>query len=170
MSDVITSLDISGGILVGHDGSAPGAQAVRWAARWAERAACDLHVLRTWVISSAPRPSTWSPGYVPPLTDFEQAVLEQLQHDVDGLDLSSGGLAVHCHVTHGSAGRRIVETSDRVELVVVAARGGGGFRGLLLGSTADQVVRHAHCPVAVLPAETLEPGGTAVPDSQLRDG
>lgn len=168
MSDVATSLNVSGGVLVGHDGSAASTQAVRWGAHLAHRIGCDLHVLRTWTISSATRPTTWSPGYVPPMTDFEQAVRERLQQDIDGLGVAADDLKVHCHVLHGSAGRRIVETSEKVELVVVAARGSGGFRGLLLGSTADQVVRHSHCPVVVLPSYTLELGGPADPDSELR--
>lgn len=167
MSDVSTQLDISGGILVGHDGSAAGAEAVRWGADWARRVGCDLHVLRSWAISSAPRPSTWTPGYVPPLADFEQAVLARLQHDVDALGVGTDGLRVHCHVLHGSAAKRIVEVSERFDLVVIGARGVGGFRDLLLGSTADQVVRHARCPVVVLPSNTVAPGDPHEPDHQL---
>lgn len=33
------------------------------------------------------------------------------------------------------------------DLVVLATRGGGGFRNLLLGSTSERVVQHALCPV-----------------------
>lgn len=154
MSDVATGLTFQGGILVGHDGSKHAEQAVRWAARWARRAGCDLHVVRTWVIASAPRPSTWEPGYVPPMLDFEKGVLVELQRDVDRLGLETDPPA-QCHVLHGTAGRRLVEASAHADLVVVASRGRGGFRGLLLGSTADQVVRHARCPVVVLPAHAL---------------
>lgn len=169
MSDVRTSLDISGGILVGHDGSAAAGQAVRWAADWARRSDNDLHVLRTWAISSAPRPASWSPGYVPPMTDFEQAVLDRLRADVEALDLPPDGLRVECHVLHGSAGKHIVQASEQADLVVLGARGVGGFRGLMLGSTADQVVRHSRCPVVILPVHMLEPGRGVEPDSQLTD-
>jgi nucleotide-binding universal stress UspA family protein len=167
VTEVASTLELDGGILVGHDGSEHAARAVRWAADWARRVRCDLHVLRTWTLSTAPRPSTWSPGYVPPLTDFEQAVLEELQRDVAALGLTSAeSCEVRCHVLHGAPGRRLVEASRGAELVVIASRGRGGFRGLVLGSTADQVVRHAHCPVVVVRAGELnrEP---AVPDSRL---
>lgn len=37
-----------------------------------------------------------------------------------------------------------------VDLIVLGTRGQGGFRRLLLGSVAEQVVRHARCPVLTM--------------------
>jgi nucleotide-binding universal stress UspA family protein len=88
------------------------------------------------------------------MVDFEKAVLVDLQRDVDGLMLPTDPPA-QCHVLHGTPGRRLVEASEHADLLVVASRGRGGFRGLVMGSTADQVVRHARCPVVVLPAHAL---------------
>ena len=65
MEKVVTTIDASGGVLVGHDGSEPASQAVRWAARLAARLGCPLHVVRTWSLSSAPRPASWSTGVRP---------------------------------------------------------------------------------------------------------
>jgi hypothetical protein len=56
-----------GGIVVGHDGSKSAQEALVWAGRLAERADLDLHVLRSWSMMTAPRPSTWTPAYVPSL-------------------------------------------------------------------------------------------------------
>jgi nucleotide-binding universal stress UspA family protein len=151
MEKVSTTLDASGAVVVGHDGSDPSGSAVRWAARLASRLDVPLLVVRTWALSSAPRPSTWSTGYVPPLTDFEAAVQDSLQHDISSLHLE--GVKVTCHVLHGSAGRRLIEVSKGAEMLVVGSRGIGGFRGLLLGSTAAQLVGHAHCPVVVVPVK-----------------
>lgn len=148
--EVVTSIDIHGGILVGDDGSPASRQAVRWAAGLAGRLGAPLHVVRSWAISSAPRPATATGGYVPPLTDFEQAVLDRLRADVDSLELPEG-TDLQLHVLHGPAGRRLVEASEHAEMLVVGTRGAGGFLGLRMGSTADQVMRHAHCPVVVVP-------------------
>jgi nucleotide-binding universal stress UspA family protein len=159
MIKVATTLEVTEGILVGHDGSEAAAEAVRWAAAHAARLGSSLHVVRSWSMSSAPRPSTAKAGYVPPLTDFETAVLEHLRQDIASLSLPAE-VDVHCHVLHGPAGRRLLEASAKADMLVIGSRGAGGFLGLRFGSTADQVVRHARCPVVVVPVD----GGDDPPD------
>lgn len=45
--------------------------------------------------------------------------------------------------------KQMVLDSERSRLVVVGARGSGGFAGLLLGTTTHALIHHAHCPVLV---------------------
>jgi nucleotide-binding universal stress UspA family protein len=156
VDDVRESVQFDGGILVGHDGSECAQQAVKWAAGLARRAGLDLHVLRAWSITSAPRPATQEPGYVPPLVDFQQAVLDELQRHVAQAGLDPA-LTVTCHVVHRPAARGLIEAATNAQLVVVGARGRGGFRGLLLGSVSDQVVHHAPCPVTVVRSGAATP-------------
>ncbi len=147
-----TELAIDGGILVGHDGSAASTQAVAWAAQHATRLGVPLQVLRAWSLTNAPRPASMEPGYVPPPEDFEAAVLAQLPQDIAELGLPAA-CEVRLHAVHGQSSAALLEAAAGAEIVVVGRRGAGGFRGLLSGSTADQVVRHAPCPVVVVPVE-----------------
>lgn len=55
-----------------------------------------------------------------------------------------------------SPAKALLEASDVVDLVVVGTRGSGGFPGLRFGSTARNLITHAHCPVVLVPSEDDE--------------
>lgn len=65
-------------------------------------------------------------------------------------DLSE--LRAQQHVRIGRAYRDISELASKVgaQLIVIATHGRTGLRRLMLGSTAERVVRHAPCPVLVV--------------------
>jgi nucleotide-binding universal stress UspA family protein len=149
VEDVTEVVHLDGGILVGHDGSRCAQEALGWAARLAARADLDLHVLRAWSMTSAPRPDSWVPGYVPPLGEYEKAVRDELSGHVAAAGLDPR-VRVTCHVIHTSPAQGMIAAAAGADLLVVGARGRGGFAGLLLGSVSDQVVHHAPCPVTVV--------------------
>jgi nucleotide-binding universal stress UspA family protein len=146
---VCESLSVDGGVLVGHDGSECAQHALLWAADLAARAGLPLHVGRAWSMTTAPRPPTWEPGYVPPLTDYEKAVQSDLDASVAALRVDAS-VRVGVHVVHARPARALIEAAAGADLLVVGARGLGGFAGLLLGSVSEQCVRHAPCPVTVV--------------------
>lgn len=156
MDGVRETVKIGGGILVGHDGSEHAQEALRWAGSLARRAGLDLHVVRAWSLTTAPRPATWEPGYVPPLEDFEKAVSDELTAHVDAADLDSA-VRVTCHVVHQAPARGLIDAAGSANLLVVGARGLGGFTGLVLGSVSDQCVHHAPCPVTVVRTGAIPP-------------
>lgn len=152
-SDVSTEAEIRGGVVVGHDGSGCASQALVWAAALAERAGWPLRVVRSWRMSSAPRPPTWEVGFVPPMTDYEQAVLADMRSDVAAALGADRAAVVTYHAVHTAPVRALIEAGKHADLIVIGSRGRGGFSGLLLGSVSDQVVHHAPCPVTVVRTE-----------------
>lgn len=153
MSDVREHAEVPGGMVVGHDGSAGAQEALTWALRVAARGTWPVHVVRAWSLTSAPLPATATGGFVPPLPEWEQAVEAELRRHVSEAGPTEG-LDLNYQVVHAPPARALVEASERADLVVVGARGGGGFRGLLMGSVSNQVVEHAHSPVTVVRSGT----------------
>ena len=78
------------------------------------------------------------------LREIARAKLSEL---ADGLEGESFPVEVALEV--GAPGRTLVELAERVgaSVLVVGTRGLSGLRHLLLGSTAEYVVRRARCPV-----------------------
>ena len=54
-------------------------------------------------------------------------------------------------VVGGAPAGALLAAAEGADLLVVGARGAGGFKGLLLGSISHYVANHARCPVVVIP-------------------
>jgi nucleotide-binding universal stress UspA family protein len=57
---------------------------------------------------------------------------------------------VKCVVVEDDAAQALLRVGEEADLLVVGARGMGGFQGLLLGSVSRSVLHKASCPVAVI--------------------
>lgn len=62
------------------------------------------------------------------------------------------GLNVEEVIVHGDAAAEIVRVAEEqdVDLIVISSHGRTGIGRIIFGSTAEAVVRHAHCPVLVV--------------------
>jgi len=63
------------------------------------------------------------------------------------------GVPCESNVLVGRADTQIVAHADktRSDLIVIGTHGRSGLQRALLGSVAERVVQHAHCPVLTLP-------------------
>ncbi|MGN6610871.1 MAG: universal stress protein [Angustibacter sp.] len=141
---------VTGGVVAGFDGSDASRRAVAVAAEEAAMRGVPLHVVRAWMFSSAADEAGAPVGTVPSLDEVEQAVRASVDQVVQQVRAELPDLQVVPHVQHCKAVDALVSASMDAQLLVVARRGQGGFVDLLLGSTADQVVRHAHSSVLVV--------------------
>jgi nucleotide-binding universal stress UspA family protein len=69
------------------------------------------------------------------------------------------GLEVKPSLQIGHAGQQICAGAleHRANLIVTSTHGATGFKHMLVGSTAEYVVRHASCPVLVVPSHAPHP-------------
>jgi len=141
------------GIIVGVDGSGHSQRALEWAMN----EAAIRHVPLT-VLTVHPSIVGYFGGVVTSAEDL--ALTEEVQTAVKAeadkvLTELSGPHpeSVTVKAVHSFPVEELINASKEAELIVLGSRGAGGFTRLMLGSTAGQVVQHAHCPVVIVPPE-----------------
>lgn len=150
-------MPFSGPIVVGHDGSSFADQALRWALVLAERAHMPVTIVRAWTMRTAPKPKTHEFGYVPPASDYADAVRERLEEQTREILAAHPDVEVTLRVERGQPATVVVEASEGASLLVVGPRGLGGFKGLMLGSVSEHAVGSAPCPVVVVRGADEDP-------------
>ncbi|MFE7131063.1 universal stress protein [Streptomyces sp. NPDC057638] len=144
--------DPAGPVVVAVDGSRRGTAAVEFAFAEASSRGAELVALHAW--------SGWTergdddPGHPANLVDSENRVSATeerlLAEALAGHRARYPDVKVVPRLVHASPRQALIEASSSARLLVVGARGRGGFTGLLLGSVSQAMVHHAGCPVAVV--------------------
>lgn len=139
------------GIVVGLDDSPAAKTAVAWAARDAELRKVPL----TLVHAISPAVAPWIETALPPgLASWQQEhgrqVIDAARRLVAEAVLGEGPTAVHSEILPSAAVPALVDLSRDADLVVTGARGTGRWPGRRLGSVSAGLIRHAHCPVAII--------------------
>jgi len=123
-------------VVVGVDGSEGSTMALEWAAAEAGRNGAVLEVLAVYDTGKSQR-----------------AMELVIENAVAHVATVAPGVVVKGVTQEGFPATVLIEASRGADLLVVGARGFGGFTGhLLLGSVSQQCSQHAHCPVVVVPA------------------
>lgn len=144
--------EATGPVLLGVDGSSASARAVGFAFHEAALRGAGIVALHCRSARDAPLPppheATLPPAGEPgaPAADEESLPVEAI---ADGQE-TYPDVRVRREVVRGGARETLIEASREAQLLVVGARGRGGFTGMLLGSVSQAMLHHAHCPVAVV--------------------
>ena len=137
-------------IVVGVDGSEPARKALEWAVVEALKWDAQLTVVHAWRFGVAPSDPT-----IHEATRQIGRAAEQLLNDEVALALQAGADATGSLV-FASPARALVDASAEADLLVVGSRGRSAAAATLFGSVSQACVRHARCPVVVVPDTEVE--------------
>jgi nucleotide-binding universal stress UspA family protein len=141
------------GIIVGVDGSGHSQRALEWAIHEAAIRHTPLTVLTVHqAIVGYFGDIVATPEDLKLTEQIQAAVTAEADKVLAGLD-GPHPESVTVKAVHGFPVEELIEASNEADMVVLGSRGAGGFTRMLLGSTAGQVVQHAHCPVLIIPPE-----------------
>jgi nucleotide-binding universal stress UspA family protein len=139
------------GIIVGIDGSPVSDAAVRWAARDAAIRGLPL----TLVHVEDPAAPTWSQAPILEESPAEQQAegrsllvnASKIARDAIG---DTARIQINGELLSSAPVPALVDQSNDAELIVVGSTGRGALSRGFLGSVSSGLIRHAHCPVALI--------------------
>lgn len=139
-------------VVVGVDGSEESLLAAEWAALEAQRRSASLRIV------SAPLPTPRVHAYHASPAEVASALRAVSERALDAAKLRSEavspGLPVEACLLSGPPALALAGSGWDASLLVVGARGAGGFAAMVLGSVSRYVAMHAPCPVVVARQET----------------
>ena len=141
------------GIIVGVDGSGHSQRALEWAMKEAAIRHAPLTIL---TVHPAIMGYFGSMVTTPVDLEFTEQIQAAVKLEADRVLAGLSGShpeSVTVKAVHGFPVEEFVSASKGADIVVLGSRGAGGFTRMLMGSTAGQVVQHAHCPVLIIPPE-----------------
>lgn len=144
-------------VVVGLDDSAGSRSALRWGLDAARRHGCPLVVVHAWVLS-APPGRDWA-QHLPSPEQSEAWTREWFDRELAEVLPDRRGIEVRAELVRGGPSQVLLDVAGADDLLVLGARGRGGFASLVLGSVATQCAQHAHGLAVVVREheERLEP-------------
>jgi nucleotide-binding universal stress UspA family protein len=135
-------------IVVGVDGTEGGRRALDWALHEAAARGGTVRAVMSW------RWDTASP------TEPTQAVRNEAERTLRAeiaAQEARGGVPVAAEVVEGRAAEVLVRVARDADLLVLGSHGHDRVYHTVLGSTAQECVESAECPVVVIPAAWRAP-------------
>ncbi|GAA2528996.1 MULTISPECIES: universal stress protein [Streptomyces] len=145
--------DPRGPVLLAVDGSPAGNAAAGFAfaeAALREAPLVAMHVWNTW---SEPTPYEGPADPLNVVVDLDRLRERHrrlLEEAVEPWRAARPEVAVELRLERGRVRHTLLEAGRDAQLLVVGARGHGGFTGMLLGSVSQALLYHADCPVTVV--------------------
>ena len=136
-------------VVVGLDGSPRSEAALDYAFAEAARRGARLHVVHAWHM---PALAPYAVAYASLIEDVYNAERAAVRHLLEPWRDKYAGVEVRETPVCGHPVMALRNAADTADLLVVGSRGLGVIGSAVLGSVSHGVLRHAHCPVAVVRA------------------
>jgi nucleotide-binding universal stress UspA family protein len=146
---VIAQHGLTARVVVGVDGSEASRRALQVAVSEAELRHCLLVIVTAWSLPASPYPIDLD------VDAFEADANELLHDSVDEVrSLAKESIESAVMAVHDDPRSALLDIVTEADILVLGSRGGGALADLVLGSVASYCVRHAPCPVLVVPASS----------------
>lgn len=134
-------------VLVPTDFSPDAELALTWARKLVEKTGGKLVVLHSYDL-----PALLTGGAAFATPTIQQSLQSAARERLDELRKSLPGQEIETVLAHGRPDLSILETaeSERIDLIAMGTRGRTGLAHVVMGSTAERVLRRAHQPVVTL--------------------
>ncbi|OYD68215.1 universal stress protein [Rhodococcus sp. OK302] len=134
-------------VVVGVDGSTLSEKAVEYAFQYADQFEAPLFAVHTWQGAS-----TFREGGAGILIDWEAVEQEEsalLAENLAGMSDQYPDVAVTRISEPGAAAPVMLKYADDAQLLVVGSHGRSAMAGAVMGSTSQNLLHHAPCPVMI---------------------
>jgi nucleotide-binding universal stress UspA family protein len=129
-------------LVVGVDGSAESASALRWACREASLRGAEVHAVHAWEASCHPAAS-YAVSAQARRVDFDALWRSMLPEDIQGV-------RIHTEVATGLAARVLLERCEGADMLVLGTASNEPGASRSVGPVIRACLRRAPCPVVVI--------------------
>jgi nucleotide-binding universal stress UspA family protein len=140
-------------VVVGVDGSEESLRAVEWAALEAKRHSSPLRIVSA--PSLVPRMHAYNASPAAIANALRGIAARALDAAVARSEEVTQGLPITTSLLSGPPALAVAESGAEASMLVVGARGAGGFAAMLLGSVSRYAAARAPCPVVVVREESM---------------
>lgn len=140
----------TGQIVVGVDGSPAGQRALRWALAEARRRNDEVQAVIAW------RRDTFDTGQSISSAAADEAAAV-LANQIEAVPADERVVPIVRIIREGRPGEVLTAAAKRADLLIIGSHGHSHRLQEVLGSTAEECVRRASCPVVVLPVPQQVP-------------
>ena len=144
-------------ILVATDFSSDADAAIEMAIEFAKAFEAKIELFHAYYVEIPPIYAGFGGDFTRP-EDILEPIRQGAESTMDKLveDVAARGLNVRGRVAMEHASRAILDEAERLlaDLIVMGTRGLTGLDHIVLGSTAERVIRLARCPVLTVKAKS----------------